>query len=201
MKQNYKLFFKTFLISLACCALFVGIGYFYLDSKLNKPAKVEIKNEPYAYTPQSKGLLFDILGDKTLFYLDFEEKCVTVIMSDIEDETESVYGYSIDYIINSDYELLSGIIDIIGGIELESDGQNLVYTGVQAVDILVTAPDSYGLKKEIIEKILYKISQNGFYRQDFLYITENSETNLTVPDFYYWQDSMSEICKTVRILD
>ena len=201
MKHKYKLFLKTVAISAACCILFIAIGYFYLDSKINKPVKNEVKDVPYSYTPQNKGLLFDFSGSKTLIYLNFEEKSVAVIMSDFSSEQETVYGYPIDYTIFSDYNLLGGIIDTVGGIELDTGDEDLVYTGVQVVDFLTTTPESYKLRREIIEKILYKISQNGFLRQDFLYIIENSNTNLTVPDCYFWQDSISELCKTVRILD
>lgn len=200
MKYNLKLFFKTLIISLSCCALFVGTGYFYLDSKLNQPVKKEVEQELYAYSLQNKGVLFDISGDKTLFYLDFEEKSVTVIASEIYDDAESVKGFPVDFTVEADYDLVSGIIDIVGGIELSIDGEKLIYTGVQVVEVFNTAENSNELKEEIIRKVLHKISQNGFLRKDFLYITENSNTNLTVPDFYYWQDYVSEICKTVRIL-
>ncbi len=201
MKHKYKLFFKTVAISAACCILFIAIGYFYLDLKLNKPAKTEVKDVPYSYTPQNKGLLFDISGSKTLIYLNFEEKSVAVVMSGFSSEQESVYGYPIDYTVATDYNLLGGIIDTVGGIELEIGEEDLIYTGIQVVDFLTTTPESNKLRREIIEKILYKIAQNGFLRQDFIYIIENSNTNLTVPDCYFWQDSISELCKTVRILE
>lgn len=198
MKSKLKLFLKTIIISIACCALFVGIGYFYLDIKTNKPAKVEIKNEPYSFSLQNAGILFDIEGEKSFFYLDFSQNCIVAVTSDFEIENETVYDYPIDYKVKADYNFLSGLIDRLGGLELSSK-EYLIYTGVQVVEILKEHPKDNFLKKDIIKEILDIISQKGFMGKDFLFITENSETNLTVPKFYYWQDKMSEICKNVII--
>ena len=52
-----------------------------------------------------------------------------------------------------------------------------------------------------IKQIFSKIAQNGFSKKDFLYVIENSETNLTVPDCYYWSDSIEAVCKTVVIVN
>lgn len=179
--------------------MFVGVGYFYLDSNTKEQTQNEALSVPYAYVPESAGVLFDISGNKTLFYLDFEEKSVSVVIADgINEEQEELYGYPIDYTIKSDYNLLAGIIDAVGGIELKSGEEQLAFTGVQVVETLTTTPESEELRREIIAKILSKIAIDGFSRQDFLYIIENSETNLTVPACYYWQDYINELCKTVR---
>ncbi len=196
LKNNLRLFLKTVLISVVCCAIFVGVGYFYLNSKISKPAKTKVENEPYSFPMQNVGIMFSIEDAKTFVYLDFSEKSVKVIMPYSLKEND----YPIDFTVDSNYSLLSGIIDIIGGIELTEDN-NLIYTGIQVVEILTDSPDDNELKREIVEKILSKISKRGFSRQDFLYITENSKTNLTVPKFYYWQDSISEICQNVIIYD
>lgn len=199
LKSKWKIFFKTLAISLGCCAVFVGVGYFYLDSSTKEQTQNEVSSVPYAYVPESAGVLFDVSGDKTLFYLDFEGKSVSVIIADgINEAQQELYGYSIDYIVEADYNLLEGIIDAVGGVELKSGEEELAFTGVQVVETLTTTPESEELRREIITKILSKIAINGFSRQDFLYIIENSETNLTVPACYYWQDYINELCKTVR---
>ena len=182
-----------------CCTVFIGAGYFYLSSKMKTPVKSEVKDIPYSYSPESAGILFDISGSKTLIYLDFEGSCVSAVFADDKD-SEEIYGYPVDYTVSSDYSLLGGIIDILGGLELNINDENLTYTGVQVTDILTTTPHTGELRKEIIEKIFSSIADKGFSRNDFLYIIENSNTDLTVPDCYFWQDSMSEISKTVRII-
>ena len=103
--------------------------------------------------------------------------------------------------MSGDYTLVAGIVDAVGGIELEYGDEELFYTGVQVENILTSKIIDTDTRAEIIEKILSKIAKNGFFREDFLYLTENSETNLTVPDCYYWQDFISDVCKTVRIHD
>jgi len=202
MKFQFKLFLKTFIISVLCCAIFISVGYFYLDSKMKEPTENKAIEVPYAQTPQNAGLLFEISGEKALIYLDFEDKSVSVVSAEfMSKKDKSVYGYSIDYTVEGDYNLLAGIIDILGGIELDIGEEPLIYTGVQTVEILSKTPETKDLGRKIIEEILKKIAINGFWRQDFLFILENSVTNLTVPNFYYWQGEMKEICKTVRILD
>lgn len=202
LKSQFKLFLKTFIISALCCALFIAVGLFYLNLKLEKPTENTVSQEPYAYSPQNAGLLFEISGERVLIYLNFEESYTAVILSEtLNGEESEIYGYSIDYTVEGDYDLLSGIIDKVGGIELKMGEEELVYTGVQVVEMLAKTSDRENLRKEIIKNIFKKIAQNGFLRQDFLYITENSNTNLTVPKFYYWQDYISQTSKTVRILE
>ena len=77
----------------------------------------------------------------------------------------------------------------------------LLATGEQVVDYLTTSSDYYERKRQIIRIIAQKISSTGFSKEDFLYIIENSETSLTVPDCYFWSDYITELCKTVKIIN
>ena len=114
---------------------------------------------------------------------------------------DTLYGYSVDYLIEGDYDLLSGIIDIAGGIEMENGEEVLRFTGVQVTDILSRTTDREELRRKIISKIIEKIRETGFQKADFLYIIENSNTNLTVPDCYYWSDYITDLCTNARIIN
>ena len=199
MKKKIKTILGTVIICTLCCAVFVGMGYFYLDSKL-QDVKQNVQSVPYfSDEPDNVGMMIEIEGQKTFFFLDFYYKGVNVIY-DADDliENGNIMGYQIDHYILADYSLLEGIIDIVGGIELENGSEALRYTGVQITDMLSTSVDYDNLERMVIKKIIKKISENGFQKEDFLYIIENSETTLTVPICYYWSDYMKELCGSLN---
>lgn len=199
MKKKLKLFLTTVIICLSCCIVFVGVGYFYLDSELEE-VKQNVESVPYYMeAPDNVGVIIEIAGQKTFLFLDFYYKGINIIF-DAEKhlENETVMGYPVDHYVIGGFPLLEGIIDIVGGIELEADGELLRHTGVQVTDILSTSTDYDNQEKIVIEKIIEKISKNGFQREDFLYIIENSDTTLTVPICYYWADYMKELCNSVN---
>lgn len=189
-------------ISICLCVgiIFVGAGYLYLNRELGE-VENKVPSVPYYQSaPDNKGVMFDISGERCLFYMDFERRQLTVIYDDNNTPLGGyLYGYTVDYEIEGDYDLLAGIIDILGGLELENEEGILRYTGVQVTDILMHTADNENFIRDIVSEILHKVSKNGFGNEDFLYIIENSKTNLTVPDCYYWRDYISEICSNVQI--
>jgi len=92
-------------------------------------------------------------------------------------------------------------VDILGGIEMSDGEEVLRYTGVQISDMLSRNADSDAISREIILKLVEKIEKTGFQNEDFLYIIENSNTDLTVPDCYYWPEYISAICGNVQIVN
>lgn len=200
MKKGLKLFLRVFIVGLLSCAVFVSIGYIYLDNRLN-PVQKSTKNVPYAAVPENTGIMFQICGKHTLCYFDFEDKILNVVIADdYRIENGRIAGYTVDYTVMGDYSLVAGIVECIGGIDIEFEGVDLCLTGVQVEELLSTTPDSGELRNTVTEKIILKISENGFKKEDFLYIIENSETNLTVPACYYWPDYMKELCFNARYI-
>lgn len=196
MRTYLKALFWGFLAVL----VFVGVGLSYVSSE-KKAAQNETESVPYylAY-PESKGVLFDFLGDKTFFYLDFEGQSLSVIYPDETYEKE-IYGYPIDFKVSADYSLLEYVIDAVGGITLERGEEILNLTGVQVTDILETSPERDELRREIAEQIVFGISKQGLDRESVLYIVENSETDLSIPDCYYWSEHLKEVCSLPRIVN
>lgn len=196
------MFFKTLAVTFLCCLIFISAGYFYLNSQNIDKVDEDVSDVPYTYIPENVGLLFEILDSKILFNLNFADNIVSVINAKdlLSGETE-IFGYIVDYTIKSDSSLVSVIVDRVGGIDVEIDGNKYGYTGVQVEELITTTVLEEDLKKQLILEIINQISKNGFSKEDFLYIIENSKTNLTLPDCYLWEDYIMDTCKTVRFVN
>lgn len=202
MNAKFKYILKLISICILSGIIFIGSGYLYLNRELETSEK-PIESIPYYNPiPENKGIMFDIYGDRTLIYMNFEEETITAVF-DYKNTTigEKLYGYSVDYLVEGDYDLLAGIINMAEGITLNISGENLRYTGVQVIDLLSRTDDNRDLKKIIIEQIFAKLKTTGFSREDFLFLIENSKTTLTVPDCYHWSDYIVDLCKNFKILN
>lgn len=204
MKKRTLDLLRIIFVCFSCAVIFIFTGYFYLTANLqNKRAETKTESIPYVpQKPENCGVLLNILGNAVLFYLDFESETLPVMIIDKQANLsdESFYGYPANYKINGDYTLVEAIIDRIDGIELEIDGEVLRYTGVQVADMLSRTNDNV-LKRMVIESALEKISKTGFSKSDFVYIIENSETNLTIPVCYYWAEYMQNLCRESTIIN
>lgn len=196
--MSFRLFLKSFVISLMFCAVLIGIGYFYMQKNL-QPAQNQIENVPYEQqTCDSKGVLLEIDQNKTFLYLDFEnDELVVSLMPETENSFE-IYGYSVDFTVKGDYNFLKDVVDYVGGIELLIDGKTYRYTGIQLAQVY---NNEYELKREIIEQVCKKISENGVALDFFANIIENSQTDLTIPDCYFWCEELSSICQNIKVID
>lgn len=203
LNKSIKLYLKTFLTLFLCLCIFVSVGFVYIYFK-TADTQVQ-KNEsfvPYSTLPENAGVLFDVSGNYVYFYLDFENETLCLLyMDDYDGYSNEISGYPIDFTVKSDYSLVSGIVDMLGGIELSTGEEYLTFTGAQITGLLSSSTDEDELEREITQKIIKQISHSGFLRQDFLYIIENSETNLTVPDCYYWSDSIKKLCENLRVVN
>jgi len=201
LKRKIKYTLNLITVCLLVCIIFIGSGYLYLSREL-KPAEKKEESVPYYQAlPDNAGLLLDICGDRLLFYLNFEEKNIRIIFDSSETKAgDSLLGYPVNYVVNGDYNLLAGIIDCVGGVELHLGDETLRHTGVQVSDILSRTTHREDIIREIIPSFFKKIQKNGFQKSDFLYIIENSDTNLTVPECYNWSDYIKELSSDIRII-
>lgn len=203
MKKNTRIFFKTLVISMCCIVLFVGVGYFYLSKKLVPTDIVPQEKVPY-YTeiPENKGILFDVLGDKTYIYLDFEDNRIYSFLFFGEENISNnrLYGYPIDYTVESNIEFISDFVDYLDGIELTIEDGTLRYTGVQVEDIIL-ADKNKDYKMQIFKAIIGQISEKGIDNNILLKMVETCKTNLTVPDFYYWPQYIKDMSTNLAVID
>lgn len=192
-KKTARYIFTAFF----CLVFFASFSFLYLTADRKKSdADHTESNIPYENVTDC-GVLFTLPSGKyCLFYLSFQnEKSVLLFPRDNVKRVK--YGnYTADYEITLDYGILEGIVDRVGGIEL--DGNRL--TGVQAVSFIAENESKLDIQKTVGEKIIEQISKNGFSKSDFVYIIENSDTNLAVPDCFYWESYMSAVCKSCEVI-
>ena len=194
MKRKFKRYINNILFLIFFGTVVFSAGYLYLDNKLGGISASESKeNVPYYETlPQDATVMFNICEDNILVNLCFSDKTIKLVLAeDSVGNQDTVYGYNIDYYLNCDYKTVGYLTDIAGGIELEGER----FTGVQITDMLEYSVVTKDTKKLITEKIILGISENGFTKEDMLYIIENADTNLKFASAYTWMDYIGELCK------
>lgn len=199
-----KSVFKKALIVFLSGAIFFGAAYAYLQYNFNKAAaKAEQKDftVPYERLPENCGIAFVLpTGSALLAYLDFEDSSIKLLdLAEFQVQTE-YFGYTADYTVQVSYELIGGIIDRIGGISIGHGGEALRYTGVQVVDLIADG-SAQDIKKQIILQIFNGISKNNFSKDDFVYIIENSKSNLSIIDCIYWLDYIEDMCNRISFVN
>ena len=194
LKRKVRRYISNILFLIFFGSAVFSAGYLYLDSTITDidVTKTEEKVQYYETLPQDTTVLFNICDDNILVNLCFSDKTLKVISAEDFDENQNtVYGYNIDYYINCNYKTVGYLTDIAGGVELEGER----YTGVQITEMLEYSGVTKETKKLITEKIIQGISENGFNKDDMLYITENADTNLKFASAYTWTQYIGELCE------
>ena len=188
---------KKLFIIVCCAGVFFCLSYAYLHFNFNtSTTAADRKDEtvPYRNLPDNTGVAFLLPDDSAvLLYLDFENNCINAVNIEKYDPANDMYyGYTAEFTVQLDYTLIGEIVDRVGGVDLEQNGEVMRYTGVQIIDLLSTDLQNE-LKYQVISNIFNRISKNNFSKDDFLYIIENSNSTLTVVDCVYWLDYINEM--------
>lgn len=189
LKKKSIIILKTISFSLVFGIIFFTVGFFYLDSRLeNMTVSEKTESVPYYSVPSDVTLLLNICEDKILVNLKFEDEKINIAFVD---GNEYDYGYTIDYNINCNYELVGYLVDISGGIEIDG----LRQTGIQITEMLQQTMVKDSQKREITEAIVNGIADSNFTKEDLLFIIENSENDLKFNECYFWTGYISKLCK------
>lgn len=194
LKRKIKRYINNVLFLIFFGSVVFSAGYLYLDRTVGDidVTKTEEKVPYYETLPQDTTVMFNICEDNILVNLCFSDKTIKLVLAeDFAHEQSTVYGYKIDYYLNSDFKTVGYLTDIAGGIELEGER----YTGVQITDMLEYSVVTKDTKKQITEEIIMGIAENGFTKEDMLYIIENADTNLKFAASYTWTQYIDELCE------
>ena len=196
---------KKILIIFFCGASVFAASYAYLNFSIKKSmAKIDQKEEnvPYEHIPDNAGIGFVLSdGSALLTYLNFKENCINVVNVEKYDEFNDLYyGYTMDYTVQVNHTLISGLVDRIGGITIRTNGETLRYTGMQVIKLISGDKDG-NVKQQIITEIFKQISANGFSKEDFVYIIQNSKTDLSLLNCIYWINHINKICDNIVFVD
>ena len=200
MGKKYKRLLLVFAVFAVSFSLFLGLGYVSLNEDFSK-ASTEKEKVPYTQEkPQNAGILFNINGEETFFFLNFEECNITVALNPEEPINNEIFGYSLNYKITANSDLLSEITDYLNGLELTILGEDYRYTG-QQIKALIESDNTKRLRYKIIDAIFNRIVSNGVATDFFGLIIKKSETNLDLVDCYFWSEYLTELSKNLRYID
>ena len=193
-------YIKTFLICCVCFLLFLGSGYAFLNKNFST-ANNETEKIPYTQQPpENAGILVEIDNTKTFFYIDFLNEKIVVSLKPEDEINDEIYGYSLDYKVNTTADLIAKITDYLNGIELTNETGKYRYTGAQINELLSTN-NLESIERDIIKAINERIIINSLKVDFFSLVIQNSDTNLNIIDCYFWADYMEELCKNTHFID
>lgn len=180
ISNQMKLLIISFIIFCIVGVVSFSIPTSFPDSKVtDKTVK-----EPY-YIPDTSQFLLYFSDTKRIIEIDYENLCTHILDTDTK----------CDKYINIPDQSLIKIIDRFGGVETSLpfilDGfDNLPrrYTGTQILEILsmqnLNKHEMNSFKTDIVLNILKNISILGFSNEDFQYIMNLTDSNISYIDFY-----------------
>ena len=192
MKKSFLLFIKSFVFTSLLLIFFVGYGYLFLNSGASFTEVKENKVPYYEQKPKNTNIKINY---NIMLFLDFGKEELRVLFLDSNDN----YDYDNEFYLNCDINILADLIDLLGGVELEINNENLSYTGTQMKGIINDKNEL--IYKKITREVIEKISQKGLLREDILNIIKNSETNITVNDCFDWDKFVKNLCINVLFLN
>ncbi len=198
-----KKFLKTVLIFFMCTLTFLGVAYMYLGYNFKRSEKAgqnEIK-VPYRQVPQNKGILLVFpSGSGVLAFLNFDTMGIDLLsVKSTQDNKTDYGGYPVDYTVKMNYTVIAGVVDRVGGVNLENEGKKVRYTGTQTVDLISGGCDSE-LRNKIIYQVFSQMSKNGLSKNDFVFVLQNSKTDLSVVDCIAWAQYVGDMCGKARFI-
>ncbi len=200
MKNNFKLFLKTFFICTISFLIFLSLGYFYLSDNI-KEIDSNTENIPYNQVPsENVGILFSWVDEEAFFYLDFFESKLIVSLNPDKTNDGMINGYSHTYTVNANDMLIVDCIDNIGGVELLYNDEKIRYTGIQLLELLKRT-NSLQVRRDIIKEAVEIFENYGISSSFFSDVITNSNTNLKLSDSYFWADYLPLLCENLYFID
>lgn len=187
------------LIALAVCTgLMTLAGILLLPAELGTPERSvqeNISGVGYTDWPESCGLLFTDSNNAGAFiFLDFENIVTGVYLFE-EDAEGSVdeLPYRVDYTFFLPDGFTGRLCDRLGGIEMaDEEGNTARYFSASLAQVTQNGTD-YEEMLKISRSFFEKFANTGLSSEDFMFIIESADTNLTYSVCYDWIPHVSEM--------
>ena len=187
------------LITLAVCTgLLTLAGILLLPAQISSPelsVHENVSGVGYADHPQNRGLFFtDSKGRGAFIYLNFSEIVTQVyFFEENANEEAQKLPYLKDYTFTIDDRFLPSLCDRLGGIEMTDEyGEKSLYFSASMAQFLEKS-----LNEEKIQKIslsfFEKIAKTGLSSEDFMFIIESAQTDLSYSVCYDWIPHIKEM--------
>lgn len=181
------------MISLIFVAAFCG---FYNNEMLKTEEKTE--KVPYYNEIEPIGIVISFNQKEIFLGLDFNENTALFIFDDAVFKGLKS-GFKIDYSYSFSQEKLENLVDLLGGIELNIEGENLNLTGNQVSDWL--SDDENGDKLKILaENISEKIGYYGVSDTLLEELLENNTGTLSLKSCYLFSEYLKDVFKNPRFI-
>ena len=190
-----KRIITVFSVFIICTAIFTLSGYLFLDhsSKVSSATDRTLTNIPYSSAPSNSAVIVSFKEKTILFMLDFSHNKLLALTQ--ADEHEYYLEKEPFYMALDEYTL-SRFINRIGGIETMQNGVKTRLTGIQTVKLLNNNSQN---KTEILSCVLDTVSKTGLTLHDLVFLIENSDTDLTVPDCFDWPERLKGLFQNCEI--
>ena len=191
------------LLSVSICSALLFIVVLILTpaqiGKSFSPAGENVESVPYSAVPDNKTIL--IIGEKgegALLYLNFHDIVLQTHLLDTDAEQRAnKLGFIIDYKMELTNEFLCSLSDRIGGIEITKDGETFKYFG-SSLNQLLEEPPTFDNISVISEAFFEKFAKMDLSAADFMFIMENTNTDLDYDIYSEWADFLPElICNCI----
>ena len=199
MKNFLKSAFCTALITLlVLTAITAGVAMLLIPAVIGTPeapAGESISGIEYSSAPQNQALLVtDEAGRGALVYLSFDDITTHVyLFEENAAENAALLPYNVTYQMKLPPDFLGRLCDRLGGIDIEIDGKTERYFSSSLEEFMGDSPNHEKLL--IITKNFFeKIANIGLSSEDFMFIIEVSDTDLTYSVCYGLIDRISELC-------
>ncbi|MCQ2449497.1 MAG: hypothetical protein MJ132_04840, partial [Clostridia bacterium] len=176
--SRLKRFLQTAVVLMLCLTVFGGMAFLYL--RFVPPAKMITTDTAqheilYELPPENAAVICRMPSGKAVtFSLDFAENTLTVF------NVENGESLSANrYVCVLDRELLIDLIDRVGGLEMEIEGQKLRLPGVQAISFFERRPTA-GNRQKLLYAFTKQVARYGLDRDDLQALFQNGSP--TLPD-------------------
>ena len=197
-----KKFSRIAAIVLGCLTVVTGlltlVGILLLPAEIAPPEQSVHENIygiGYTDYPASKGLLLTFEDSSGVFiYLDFSSLLThTYIFEENAEENAKKLPFFKDYTINADSDFLYSLCDRLGGIEIaDSKGETTLFFS-PALREFVEEGLNDEKRLQICVSFFDKFAKSGLSSEDFMFIIEDTQGNLSYSVCYDWIPHIKEM--------